>query len=177
MQISGKDFTNFSRRVILSIFLLFAVSCSEPPPADVTSSNVENRDANSRAANSNATKDGVPELALLVNLPEMPDEAVWREEENVNPQGKKMTAVLKYSPEAAAKVVALVEGKKPAAAAEIGTEDWFPEELTAQTQLSGNESLKGIVYEAGDFYNAPYNHGRLVRIEKTDYFLLELTSF
>lgn len=175
MQILGKNSTSFPLALFLLIISLFVVSCTNPNAGNSSgNSNVANRNAN--ADNSRAVKDDVGELNSLINFPESPEEVVWREE-TVSQKGKKLTAVLKYANESIPKVIASAERHKPAAQAEIGVEDWFPEELTAQAQLSGNESLKGSVYAANDFYNAPYTNGKLVRIQETNYFVLELTAF
>jgi hypothetical protein len=180
MQIPGKNLTDLSGLVLLSISLLFAVSCAGPP-ADSANSK---ENANSQASNKNTAllpQDNAEELATLINLPQIPEEkedehADWHEE-TIASKGKKITAILKYKGENAAKITALAERHKPATVTEIGTEEWFPEELTAQTQLSGNESLRGNVYGANDFYNPPYVHGRLIRIQDTNYFVLELTTY
>jgi hypothetical protein len=178
MQNPGKNLTNLSLQVLLSISLLFAVSCSD---SNVANSTENSNTGMTNTETSNVPKDNAEELATLINLPQIPDEkegerADWREE-NVASKGKKLTAILKYNSENAAKIVALAGKHKPATVAEVGTEEWFPEELTAQSQLSGNESLRGTVYGANDFYNPPYVQGRLIRIQETNYFLLELTAF
>ena len=174
----------FPRKKIIISFLLFAllfslfltISCRN---SSVTDPNV-NQDASNNSAspeNTKAPKDNVEELSNIIKLPEVPEEAVWREDETQQPKGKKLIAVLKYTPENINKIIALVEKSKSAAPIQIGAEEWFPEELTAQTQLSGNESLKGTVYGANEFFNPPYRNGRLVRIQDTNYFVLELTTY
>ncbi len=65
---------------------------------------------------------------------------------------------------------------KPAAEADIDAETWFPAELIAQSQLSGDESLKGTAFAADDFLHEPYNQGKITRINDTNYFVLELTA-
>lgn len=154
--------------------------------------NISCGDANSENANSSATqvtpnsntnpaKDDVSELLLLIRLPELPQEAVWREENLGNsnnrapgPTDRKLIAVLKYDDATAAKLIAQIEKHKKAEPTEIGTENWFPEELVAQSQVSGNEMLKGLTYGANDFFNMPYGNGKITRIENTNYFVLEL---
>ena len=176
MQRFGKNFTNPSLIFLLLINLLLSISCSDPNNGN---SNANSNSVNQSADRKNliAVKDDVAELSTLIGMPETPDDAVWREETTANPQGKKLTGVLRYSDENISKIVALAEKNKPAQQTELGTEEWFPEELTAKTQLSGNESLKGIAYGANDFYNAPYKNGRLVRIQDSNYFVLELTTY
>ena len=181
MQLFRKIRSNFPPVCLLLINLFLLDSCASSSPAN---SNAVNQTTNTNAKNSSAASDDIAALAALVRLPEIPEEVVWREEvlenreaSDQNSKGKKLTAVLKYNDADAEKIVALAEKSKTAEKTEIGTEDWFPEELTAQTQLSASESLKGTAYGANDFFNAPYSNGKLTRIEGTNYFVLELTSF
>lgn len=142
--------------------------------------NSVNRTANSNSAN--AIKDDVEELEMLVKMPFRPLEAVWREDilgktgdsRVPAPTDKKLTAVLRFSKEDAAKVTAQAEKYKAAAPETINTEKWFPAELIAQSQTSGDETLKGSSYPADDFFNAPYTTGKITRVDGTDYFVLEL---
>jgi hypothetical protein len=153
-----------------------------------------NANANLNAANANQTisavnkdtppKDSAAELGKLINLPFMPEEADWREEpavQNNNNQAsaasnRRIIAVLKFSPEDTKKVIEQAEKYNPPAEATLEAHDWFPAELTTQSQLSGDETLKGIAYPANDFALPPFNNGRLTRINETDFFVLELYS-
>lgn len=158
----------------LSIISLSIISCSG---TNTSNTNVSSTAANqSSNSNTRAVKDDVAELSTMINFPEQPEEGVWREE-SVNQKGKKLTAVLKFSNEGVAKTIASAEKRKPAERTEVDVEEWFPEELTAQSQLSATETLKGNVYAANDFYNAPYTNGKLIRIQDTNYFVLELDAF
>ena len=166
------------------INLLFAESCSNANLTNATNANTANKATNSnkKTGAANAVSENVDELLNIIRLPEIPKEVMWKEEtlgkngDNrvPGPTDKKLTAVLRYTPELAAKIVALEEKNKAPEPAEIGVETWFPEELIAQSQLSGNESLKGTAYSANDFFNIPYGNGKITRIEGTDYFVLEL---
>ncbi|HSK74519.1 MAG TPA: hypothetical protein VK892_22650 [Pyrinomonadaceae bacterium] len=153
-----------------------------------------NANANSNASNTNQTinivnkdtppKDSAAELGKIINLPFMPEEADWREEpvaqsnDNKAPVSnqRRLIAVLKFSPEDMKKVIEQAEKHNPPAEATLEAEDWFPAELTTQSQLSGDETLKGTAYAANDFIIAPFNNGRLTRISETDFFVLELYS-
>ena len=55
--------------------------------------------------------------------------------------------------------------------------EWFPEELIAQSEIAGDQSLKGKQYDARDFVQAPYTKGRLIKLEQPGYFILELTTY
>lgn len=176
MTISRKNIAKLTLVNILLITGLFGNACT-----NFVSNNV-NANSNSAQSESNtnqATKDDVSELLTIVRLPEVPEEVVWREEpagKTADPAGaiRKLTAVLRYDGETAAKLVAQIEKNKQPEQAEIGAESWFPEELIAQTQISGNEMLKGAAYGANDFLNVPYGNGKITRVENTNYFVLEL---
>jgi len=43
-------------------------------------------------------------------------------------------------------------------------------------ELSGDDSLKGLAYSADSFFQEPYTSGRVIRIDGTDYFVLELSA-
>ena len=170
--------------VALTIAILLSACSSNQSPN--SNSGASNQAVNS-AANSNANsnvKDDVDELGTMIKLPFQPEEAVWREENpakgaNDNsippkPTDKKLLVVLRFSKEDAAKIVAQAANYKPAAREKINNESWFPSELTAQSQISGDETLKGTTYAANDFFQTPYSDGKLTRIDETNYFVLEL---
>jgi hypothetical protein len=163
---------------ILLITGLFGLSCRNADSVNANSNNSVQTNTNSA---NNPAKDDVSELLTIIRLPEVPEEVVWREEplgktnDRVpGPTDRKLVAVLKYDAETAAKLVAQIEKSKQPEQAEIGAENWFPEELIAQSQVSGNEMLKGTTYGANDFFNMPYGNGKITRVENTNYFVLEL---
>lgn len=144
----------------------------------------QNINAQVSKENANSVKDNVEELELTIKLPTHPEEVLWREDKpdasngaaaNAQP-GKKMTAILKFSAEDAAKIVAQAETYQPPTPAQIETETWFPAELKAQSELSGDETLKGNSYAANDFLQPPYETGKLTRLEDSNYFILELSA-
>ena len=143
-----------------------------------------NQTANSQISgeSANSAKDNVEELELTIKLPAHPEEVLWREDKtdvqgNGSTQtGKKLTAVLKFTAEDAARIVAQAETYRPAMPAQIETESWFSAELIAQSELSGDETLKGNSYAANDFFQPPYADGKLTRLENSNYFILELVA-
>jgi hypothetical protein len=178
MRITANNRLYVSLIILALLVSLFAGSCTDSRDAN---SNNGNQAGNVNAKHSNPVKDNAEELAALIKLPVLPEEknderVEWREE-TVNQKGRKLTAIIKYNEANTAQIIALAEKHKPAVPVELGVEDWYPEELTAQTQLSGNESLKATAYAANDFVNPPYSHGRLVRINESNFFVLELTTY
>lgn len=175
-KISDKFSALFSVAVVTAI--TFLAACGGASPDSNQAQTAANNQSNQ--ANTNSAQEDIMDLMNKVRLPELPEEHVWREENSTDATSgktrKRITAVLKYTPAGAARLISLVQARQPVAEAEIGTEDWFPEELIAQSQISGNESLKVDSYAANDFYNEPYSQGKLSRVKGTDYFVLELTA-
>lgn len=128
--------------------------------------------ANSAAENSNSARTNVEELGLLINVPYEAEDVVWKEAAS----HKKLTVVFRFSAADASKLVAEAERSGAPENVSIETETWFPDELTAQSDTSGDNTLKGRAYPANAFYQDPYTSGKITRIEDTNYFLLELTS-
>lgn len=160
---------------LLSIFLLGACVNNE---ADKNANLSANKAVNYANENKIPPKDDVEELERIIKLPFHPEEATWRETDLNAPNGeKKLTVVLKFLSQEANTIIAQAEKYKPAEALDIDAEDWFPAELIAQSQLSGDGNLKGKSYAANDFLEAPFTNGKITRIDDTDYFVLELTSF
>lgn len=153
---------------------------------DASQSSSANQSVNAQVSveNANSVKDTVEELELTVKLPAHPEEVLWREDKTAaqsnvatNTQtDRKMTAILKFTAEDAAKIVAQAETYQPPTPAQIETETWFPAELKAQSELSGDETLKGNSYAANDFFQPPYETGKLTRLADSNYFILELSG-
>lgn len=174
-----------SPKIFIALLMLTAIftACGSNNAAN---SNAAGQTANSANSNSAASvKDDIEELELTIKLPFHPEEAVWREDvlgktgDNrvpPAPSDKKLIAVLRFLKDDADKITAQAEKYKAAVPETINSETWFPAELVAQSQTSGDETLKGKTYAADDFYNAPYADGKLTRIEGTDYFVLELLA-
>ena len=170
--------------VLLLISFLIA-GCGE----DENTNNAKVSATNEQSAivkndNANVFKDNIEELDKIINLPIIPVEATWRED-NLDKQnnnnlpvlnGKKLTVVLKFSAEDAQKIVEKIDKTKPVFASDVDAESWFPPELIAKSQESGDENLKGTSYAADNFLLEPYRNGKITRINDTDFFVLELTS-
>jgi hypothetical protein len=168
--------------IIALLVAAFFTACTSNNNQTSNSNQTDQALTAANANNSNSVKDDVDELEMMIKMPFHPEDVVWREEtlgktgnDRVpGPTDKKLVAVLRFFKNDADKVVAQAEKYKAAAPETINTEKWFPAELIAQSQTSGDETLKGLSYAADDFYNAPYTNGKITRIEGTDYFVLEL---
>ncbi|MBK8304784.1 MAG: hypothetical protein WBC19_07290 [Pyrinomonadaceae bacterium] len=128
--------------------------------------------ANQASDSSNSAKTNVEELRLVATVPYEAEDVAWKE----NKANKKLIAVLRFSPTDSAKIVAEAERVKPPEAASVSSESWFPPELIAQSEMSGDDVLKGNAYAANQFFLDQYSSGRVIRIENTDYFVLELSA-
>lgn len=124
--------------------------------------------------NANSAKTNVEELSLLINLPFPPsdEDIVWK----LSRDQKKLTAVLRFTPEDAKRIAAEASARQAPQNTTISSETWFPPELIAQSEVGGEDSLDGVAYPAESFYQEPFTSGRIVRIEGTDYFVLELAA-
>ncbi len=172
----------FSSKINLLIFLtglLLISACSNGENTNRVSNQTAEKNANTLAT----AKTDPAELGKIINLPIMPEEADWREElltkqtaanQTSGANNRRLIAVLFFKPEDARKLVELVEKYKAAEAVELESETWFPAELIAQSQTSGNDTIKGAAYAVNDFVQPPYSSGRLTHIVETDYFVLEL---
>lgn len=174
--------------LIFTVYILFIGSCK-------TYDEVQNRNAptpdltqHANADNAaNLAKDNTEELSEIIKFPFAPDEetTLWREtvsgDKNSDnqipaPADKKLVAVIKFPAEDTIKLVELAAQHQTPQPVEIATETWFPPELIAAGGISGNSMLKGTAYSAVDFIKPPYTQGRLIKIENSDFFVLELLS-
>lgn len=169
----------FETVFILALFLSGQIltGCSSTTGNQSSANSPTTAGSQIAAANSNTTKDDIEELGMLVNLPFEPEETVWKE----SPAGKdsanrKLIAVLRYSDANAEKLTAQLAKLKPPTAETLSTEEWFPAELIAQGEMSGEGTITGKTYAADDFYTAPYSNGKITRIDTTNYFVLQLSA-
>jgi hypothetical protein len=156
--------------IILAFFGLWVVfsGCAVPE----SNSSRTNETANKNTDSANSARTNVEELGLLVNMPYEAEEIVWKDD----PQHKKVIAVLRFSPEDSKKLIGDAEKVKTPEKVTIPTQTWFPPELIAQGDVGGDDSVDGLAYAANPFFQPPYNDGRLVHVEGTDYFVLEVSA-
>jgi hypothetical protein len=158
----------FLRPTLLVILLAGELlsACSGP----AAKSNVAN--VNVASAAQTGPKDNIDELGLLVRFPVEPEEVAWEEK----PEQKRLIAVVRFSPENAQKMAAEIAKNGPPSPETVTVESWYPNELIAQGELTGESTVKGQSYPAEPFLNPPYNKGKITRIQDTDYFILQISS-
>lgn len=163
---------------IFILVSLFSTACDNRDSVNEnnrSSSRNSNQIETADGENANPAKDDVDELGKIIKLPLLPEEVNYWEETSTE-RNREIVAVLKFSPENAAQLVSHIEKIKPPFDSQIDADSRFPAELVAQSQLSGDETLKGKSYAADDFLQPPYKSGKITRIENTDYFVVELTT-
>lgn len=129
--------------------------------------------------------DDIEELGRIVKLPYTPEEAIFYEFDlsaDANsrlsvPNAKRLVAVLQFSAENANRLAADVSQNSASVPLDVDADNWFPPELIAKSQETGDGNLKGTSYPATIFVQPPYINGRLTRINDTNYFVLEMLTF
>jgi hypothetical protein len=165
----------FSAPPFLVILLLIAeltTSCSSPVANSTNSINAQN--SASKAANRAyaGPKDNVDELMILLRLPLVPEEVAWEEDA----ENKSLVAVIRFSSGDAEKMADEAARGGPPTNESLTVESWYPAELRAQGELTGESVIAGQSYPAESFLNPPYTKGKITRIENTDYFILHASS-
>lgn len=158
--------------IILTLIscLALAHACGGTGNRSLNSSGVQS--SNQPNENVNAVRSNVEELGLIVNVPYETVDVVWKEDK----ARKRITAVLRFSPVDSTRLVGEAEKIRRPEGASISSETWFPAELIAQSEMGGDDNLNGRSYAADQFFQEPFSSGRIVRIENTDYFILELSA-
>ncbi len=156
---------------VLGIVMAFLIACS---PSEEHQTNTQSSEKKLQLPTS---KDDIAELNSMIRLPYLPEEVTWHEEQSSkDPNNKRLVAVMRFSEQDEKALIREAEKYSQPQPTELEVEDWFPAELIAQNELSGDETLKGSAYSATDFIQMPYKKGRLVKIENSHYFVLELST-
>jgi hypothetical protein len=163
------QFSRLALLLVLAAASQIILSCT----SQTDNTNIANSNGrNSANANSQVPKDNVEKLGLLVRLPFEPEEVAWEE----NPETKSLTAVIRFSPENAGKMAAEIAKNGQPTPDQVSVESWFPNELLAQGELTGESIVKGHSFPAAPYLNPPYTTGKITQIENTDYFILQISS-
>lgn len=168
------------------------LSAGQNSPIVADSSTTDNTKTNKNMANLQNTENteekvstDIDQLAENINLPVRPEQVFWKKKIMNNegsdvpgPNDYLLIAVLKYSD---ADIEKLEEetgySKNESANGVAEIEEWFPADLKASAkETDGEKSLTGEKYDAATFARSPFNNGSLLRIEKSNYFVLKLFS-
>lgn len=162
--------------LILSLSLFVLTACSDSNETAVNNSNIKEISANLNDPDSPAKKanDNLEELGDLMKIPFETTDGRWREEtvDGV----RKLSVVIRFEKDEADKLELDSAKHGEPQAVEISMQDWFPNELRTQSDYSMNSTLKGKAYPPNEVLLAPFNSGRLIRIEDNDFFIIELEA-
>ncbi len=145
-------------------------------------------DANANAANADNAgsrpHDSIEEFSMLANFPFALEEVLWENRPMAKPGServptqneRKIVAVIRFSEEDTPKFIAEIEKSGPGKPVEISSEEWFPPELRAQSDVTGSDTLSGTAFSAQPFMLPPFTEGRLIKVDGNDSFVLEMFS-
>lgn len=154
------------------ILLVFVIALTNACGSSPNSNSNSTANASGPQANSNSAKTNVEELGVLINVPYESEEVFWKDD----PQRKRIIAVLRFPAGETNRLISDAQKIRPPQKVSVNTESWFPPELIAQSDMSSDDTLSGQSYAANAFYQDAYNDGRIIRIDDTDYFVLELNA-
>lgn len=157
---------------VIFLFFVLAVSALTSCNSPAGNGNANVSTANSTTVSKVVPKDNVEELAMVVKLPFEPEEVAWEEKATDG----SLTAVIRFSSENAEKMSAEVAKNGGPTPERLTVEAWYPAELIAQSEMSGESIVEGKSYPAGPFLNPPYSKGKITRIDNTDYFILQIST-
>ncbi len=134
--------------------------------------------------NSNSVTDDGLKLKKLVNLPYEPEENLWQEYgidgKPLNPEapaeGSRLLVVMQFSIDDTAALLMRLQANGEGKERDIDPQDWFPAEIIAKSQTRGDSAIKGVEYEATDFFRPPYSQGTITYLDDTNFFVLDLSS-
>jgi hypothetical protein len=124
--------------------------------------------------------DDIDEFEKIARLPFYPEDVVWQEttiENSADGNGKKIRAVLLFKQADYDAMMAQPDKLNPIGNLELEAEKWFPEELVARSDFSGDRVLKGILYPAESFLAAPFKKAVFMKIDGTEFFILDVSTF
>ena len=161
--------SRFAALALLLLAIQIFQGCSAPSG---------NQNANVGTGNTSTTvsnvvpKDNTEELALMVALPFEPEEVAWEE----NAEKKSLTAVIRFSTENASNMAAELAKNGSGTPETLSVEGWYPAELIAKAELSGESLIHGRSFQVDTLVNPPYTKGKIIQIENTDYFILQMSA-
>lgn len=144
-----------------------------------------NMDASRLGSSAERVRDGLGELQAAVNLTVEPDELLWTEEvldgraasdTGRAPGAKRLVAVLRFDSPRAAEFQGVFSALGAGMKVDVEVEEWFPTEMKAQGQTGGGGSLKGVSVPANSLLRPPYQYGRLIKVDESPFYILELFS-
>ena len=81
---------------------------------------------------------------------------------------------MRFSIDDTAKIITEAEKVRAPTRVDLSSETWFPPELIAQSNMTGDDRLSGNSYSAEMFLLPPFADGSLIRVNNSDYFILRV---
>lgn len=150
------------------------LGCGSQPTANNGVAGNSNSNA-STASNTNSANDNVEELRSLVRIPFEPDEVVFRVLTTADKR-QRLVAVFVLTPEIHRSLEGRLSSSGSGHEQLVTVEQWFPAELTAMAEMSGETTISGTAFPATEFFQPPYTDGNIVFIPQTDYAVLDLQA-
>lgn len=161
---------NIAVGLILFLLLSFAACNDENENSAETNANANTKVQTKKQIGN--TNDDSDDLAEIIKLPFIPEDVVWQQFEVTG--GKKLFAVIRFTPADTATILAQSQtGEK----VELAAERWYPQELIAQSDIAGDQVLHGTTFATNIFYKDSFNKGKVIKLDGSDYFILEITDF
>ena len=168
-----------NRPTAICVFLfgsLLIGACSSGPSSsnNQNTGNVNNTDSN-KPVSQTETNDDIEELRSQIQIPFEPEEATWRVLPAAN-NGKRLIAVLRLTPENFRTYSSRLNASGAGRQGQASVEPWFPAELTAMSETTGEMTVPAKSYPANEFFQPPFSSGTVSVIPDTEYVIVELQS-
>lgn len=172
--------------VLIMIAVLMTACGSSNSQAVINNQSNISRNMNESTAKNVEVKTDFEGLEKQIKLPVRPSEVKWTAEFFDNSKGAvpgpndyRLTALLKYDDKDIPELVKKLSTE--IADTSLGNTElkaWFPEEVKSEAKtIDGRTYLEGAKYSPEEFLRPPYQNGNLIRVGKTNYFVLNLFSF
>ncbi|MGH9949899.1 MAG: hypothetical protein ACRD6X_22250 [Pyrinomonadaceae bacterium] len=168
----------FSRSIFLVVIFgsIFISSCSSNRNSNDNIQSAPN--ANSNIGNSTdptkTTNDNIEELRTIIIVPFEPDEVVWRVFKGTGSEDR-LVAVFRLMKNDAESFSSKVSANVADVAA-VSVEDWFPAELKAMGETTGESNISCSVLPAAEFVQEPYSNGTVYVVPDSGYIVVELRT-
>jgi hypothetical protein len=186
-----KDKPKFYLVSALIIIALTATACDSSNSQAVANTTVNNQSNASRNMNESTAKNvevrtDIENLEKQINLPVRPQQVIWTAEIFDNSKGTvpgpsdyRLTALLKYDEKSAAELTQKLGAEiMETSLGNADVKPWFPDEVKSEAKtIDGRTYLEGAKYSPDGFLRSPYRNGNLIRLGKTNYFVLNVFSF
>lgn len=164
--------------------ILTSACDSRAGPAQPTNARNANMNDAATTTSAPAPSQDIAALANIVALSPQPVAAIWqrkilgsnRVSAIPGPTDYELTAVLEYRDADVAAIISAAAKAAPGVPGDVEWEAWFPAKLKVQvvTAPDGRSVLKGERFQPAAFKRAPLLQGTLIRIGKSNTFVLSL---